>query len=636
MATYKQELKELNKGDLVGHFPCVANEIDNKEACNSSDGMAVYIHEEDGTIYYDAHCFSCKQNFSRKELVQTSMKSELDLDQNEQPKQKKRKFGKKKAEPLSLGQVKDFIKEIGYESGDYRGIKDEYSKFYGHLTKLDGKGKVIARYYPETQEGKVTGYKCRNHPKDFSHGKIGVTGSSCELSGQVKFKSGGKYVLLVGGEEDKVAAFQMLEDSKKQRGRDDLPPVAVVSPTVGETGCEKQIKAQYEWFDKFDIIVVGFDSDEAGQKAAKEIAKHLPREKVKIASWTGKDPNQMLKNKKEKQFVRDFYQAKDLVNTGIIKSSNIMDSIKEELLRPRISLPDYMRIVQENTRGGLLQGRIINIIGDTSVGKSTHVNGMEYHWIFNAPVKTGVVSLEATAGQYGLDILSLHLEKNLSWEVDGSKTVEYLDNPEVQALYQDLWMDEVGEDRFAILDERDGDIKILEHQIQTLVKQHGCGIIIIDVLSDILRGLTLEEQASHMMFQKNLIKSGVTIVNVLHTRKPPASRDGVPQKATEYDALGSSSFVQSAAINIVINRNKMCACPIERNTTYVDMPKARGGITGKAGEWYYDPETRKVYDRRQYFKDNPEKLPYGYDLDISSFDKEWYKEGGNCENWSNL
>jgi hypothetical protein len=129
-----------------------------------------------------------------------------------------------------------------------------------------------------------------------------------------------------------------------------------------------------------------------------------------------------------------------------------------------------------------------------------------------------------------------------------------------------------------------------------------------------------------MMFQKNLLKNGITIINVLHTRKPEPSQDGIPKKCTEYSAYGSGTFVQSAAINIVINRNKMAKCPIEKNSTYVDMPKCRGGITGEAGVWYYDAETRQVYDREDFFADNPELLPDGFDLTISSYDKAYYEE----------
>lgn len=500
---------------------------------------------------------------------------------------------KEKPIPLDSEFVKNFIASKGYKSNNYRGIRDEINKFFGHLTELDSDDNVKASYYPETYGGKLVGYKCRNHPKDFSHGKIGITGSMNDLSGQVKFKSPSKYVLLVGGEHDKAASYQMLLDTS-QEGFNGIP---VVSPTSGENSAAKQCAAQYEWFDQYDIIMIGLDNDAAGIKAAEEVAKVLPKEKVRIVRWSGKDPNQMLVDGKQKQFVRDFYNAKEYVSSGILTSSNgMLDKVKEELLKPRITLPPHMHKLQAAMKGGIQQGRIVNIIADTSVGKSITVNDMVYHWIFNAPEPVGVCSLEATAGQYTLDMLSIHLEKNLQWMGSGEEVLEYLDRGDVKLLYEDLLYKEDGSARWCILDERDGDIKRLEKQCERMVSQYGCKIIVIDVLTDILRGTNADSQEDHMAWQKRMVKNGVTIINVLHSRKPPANADGKLRKVTEYDAFGSGTFIQSAAINIVLNRDKMSTDSIERNTTIVDMPKCRGGITGEICKWYYDPETRKVYD----------------------------------------
>jgi len=135
-----------------------------------------------------------------------------------------------------------------------------------------------------------------------------------------------------------------------------------------------------------------------------------------------------------------------------------------------------------------------------------------------------------------------------------------------------------------------------------MVKQHGVKVVVIDVLSDLLRSLDNSEQERHMMWQKLMVKRGIIIVNVLHTRKPPSDGSGKQRKATEYDAIGSSSFVQSAHINIVFNRDKMAEDPIERNTTIVDMPKCRGGITGHAADLYYDFKTRELHDAIDYFE----------------------------------
>lgn len=632
----KEDLKE---GYFVGHKHCIASELKSAginrwgnepfEDCGSSDGAAIYEHDTDSSVTYTGFCWSCKQNFREDHIAKSSLATELGMDSLGVVTERVNFERKEKQPPLEMSQVKELIKVKGYTDQTYRGIRPETFQFFGHLAETGKDGNIKAFYYPETRDLKsVTGYKIRYLPKYFS--KTGQTGLKSDLAGQIKFKSNKTHrdVILVAGEIDLCSAYQMLRDSQIKKGQEDYAPVTVLSPTTGEGSAIKQVRAQYDFLNQFENIYLGLDNDEVGQEAMRQIAEILPKDKIKICSWTHKDPNNMLVMGKERQFLSDFYNAKPLLHSGILSSANVMAYVKEELLRPRIHLPRYMSKLQENMKGGLLQGRIINIIGDTSVGKSTHANGLVYEWIFNSPVKVGVVSLEATAGVYGLDMLSMHLGKNLSW-MEGKECLEYLETDEAKKGYDDLWIDEHGEERFAILDERDGDVHELERQMEALTKKHSCGIIIVDVLTDILRSLSNGEQADHLAFQKNLVKTGVTIVNILHTRKPPPTRDGIPQKATEYDTLGSSSFVQSSAINVVINRNKMAKCPIEKNTTYVDMPKCRGGDTGSAGEWYYDPETRSVYDRNKYFSDNPEKLPAGFDLTVSSFDKEYYDTDKN-------
>ncbi|WCO82079.1 helicase [Pseudomonas phage vB_PpS_SYP] len=481
-----------------------------------------------------------------------------------------------------------------YQGMGYRNIKDEYLRFFGHVTRKDKDGNVLSRHYPETNtKGKMAGYKCRNHPKDFTHGNVGHTGSKNQLSGQARYQGFNKYLLIVGGEEDKVAAYQMLEENRA--GKPQVAEVHVVSPTCGENTCAKQVALNRDFCDRYENIIIGMDNDDAGKKAAQAIAEVLPKEKVKIAVWSGKDPNKMLDDGKHQQFCRDFYNARPLIASGIKESSGLMDSVREELMRPRIKLPPHWHEIERATKGGFLQGRIINIIGDTSVGKTTHINDLVYYWMFHAPEKVGVVSLEMTDGQYTIDLLSLHLEKNLMWIGDGEDILNYLDRPEIKALYDDLLTHDDGRPRFSILDERDGDIKMLEKQIETLIHQHGCKIIVVDVLTDILRGMDMSAQEEHMKFQKRIVKSGVTIINVLHTRKPAGSGEGW-KMPTEYDAFGSSTFVQSAAVNIVIGRDKMSEDSIEKNRTYVDMPKCRGGETGSITSFIYDVVTRKVMD----------------------------------------
>lgn len=579
---HKERTPSLNIFDETNSFYCFG--------CGQSGDEIEFVKEYKGLTFPNAVKEVCSiLKLTKEELMESKDKEKV-----------AEKVAVENAEVMDVEEVKSLIQSTGYVSNGYRGIRDEINKFFGHLSKLDSQGNVIARYYPETNNnGKLTGYKCRNTPKDFSHGNQGITGSKSQLSGQVKFKSPAKYVLYVGGEEDKAAAFQMLKDNRKDQEFDSIP---VVSSTVGELTAAKQAAQQYDWFDQYDIIIIGMDNDEAGRIAAKKIADVLPKEKVRIATWSGKDPNQMLIDGKEKQFVRDFYNAKEFINSGISSSGDAEAGLEEFLTAPKIGLPPQLSKLQAAMRGGIKStGSVVNIIGDTSIGKSFLSDTLIYHWLFNSPRVPTIVSLERTKEELTIDLLSMHLKKNLMWFTDGHDAVDYLNQPEVQLLKNELLYNEAGEPRFFIIDEREGDIELLKRQMEKSGKVNDSRLMVIDPLTDFLRSLGTEVQENFMMWQKLQKKNGFVFINILHTRKPPTDKDGNVRKVTEYDALGSGTFIQSADVNIVINRDKMASDPIEKNTTYVDMPKCRGGITGEICALYYDAETRQQYDRDEYF-----------------------------------
>ena len=584
-------------------------------------------------IYDDTesfHCYGCGEDgdaidFIKKyeevgfKQAKETVLEILDLQDSQWGDVKRKKEGVRvtieKYEPLDKEEITKLIKDTGYVSNGYRGIRDDINKFFGHLTKLNEEGEPIRRYYPETNaDGKLTGYKCRNLPKDFSHGNIGKTGSKNQLSGQVKFKSGGKYVLVVGGEEDKAAAYQMMVDSQKDLSYN---TIAVVSPTTGELTAAKQCALNYEFLDMFENIIIGMDNDEAGRKATEAIAESLPKDKVRIVRWSGKDPNDMLLNGKQRQFMSDFWNSKPYIPEGVKTAADGFDEIMEELVKKRITLPPYMHKMQDMMGGGIIQGRILNIIADTSAGKSTHVNRMVYHWIFNSPVTPTVVSLEATAGQYMIEMLSVHIRENLRWKLTEEQFVEFLKTEEADKLKYELCYREDGSPRFFILDDRAGNIKDLEKELEMLYRKHGSKLFVIDVTTDLCRGSSEAYAEDHMNFQRNMVKNGVTIANVMHTRKPQQNADGSSRKVTEYDVLGTGSFVQSAAYNIVLNRQKLAEDDVERNTTEVDLPKCRGGKTGSAGKWYYDFSTTLVHDLDDWLESKGKIYPKQEEIDTT-------------------
>lgn len=605
-----KDVKDVKSGVLLGKFPC--------SECLSNDNLLVYIkHNEEGNEYLDGSCRSpsCKSFWTEQELKDAGV---LDED-----------FKAPKTKPV----VKTAITKPEYEAltartnhdttmldgSLYRGIKSETAKFYGHLFERDNRGNIITTYYPETKStfkgelNTLRGYKSRDLPKTFGRHNIGIVGTTNDFSGQHKFPNGSKWVLIVGGEECKLAAAQMLRDYQVQRKQDDYDRIPVVGVHVGEGSLAKICSAQYDWLDMHEEIILCMDNDEAGRKAVQEAIKVLPEGKVKVMTTSLKDCSDMLQGGKQKQFISNFYDAKPVEDAGIKSSTDAVAGVREYLLAPKITLPFQLNKIQTAMRGGIRStGAIINIVGKTSIGKTLFSDMLVYYWIFNSPLRPVIFSIERTAEELLIDMYSVHLKQNLTWFEDGHDAVDYLDRPEVQKMCEDLVANEHGEQRFFIIDERKGNVDALKKQIERAIKQYDSKLVILDVLTDVLRSLPLNEQDDFMLWEKQMKKEGVVFINICHTRKDqagtqkPKDQDGEEtfKRVDEYDIHGSSSIPQSADYNIVLNRNKNASDPIEKNTTYVDLPKARGGTTShNVLELYYDPITRQQVDREVWLQD---------------------------------
>jgi hypothetical protein len=369
------------KGDFIGHFHCVANEFENKESCNSSNALAIYLKQDDeGKDLYDGYCWSCHQSFFSEEIHNSSVGKELGVDENGVVGERKYQ-PKPKVDPLTKDEVAKLYSTVGFPTKPYRKLKPEWMKYFGFLIKYDSKNVPIQIYYPEIQDGSVSGMKIRIMPKRFN--KIGRTGMDSLLGGQIKYKSPTRRLLIVGGENDGCASWGMLKDYYDNRELSKLrksnpsanlkdinvtESVHVVWSTCGEGSLFKQLQAQYDFIDQYDEIILGLDSDKAGDKAVEKCINVLPDEKVKIARWTKNDPHEMLEKGLEGQFIRDFFNAKEYNDTGIISAADAAEGVADFLLTEKITLPTYLNKLQENMRGGIRStGAIVNIIGDTSI-----------------------------------------------------------------------------------------------------------------------------------------------------------------------------------------------------------------------------------------------------------------------------
>lgn len=597
------QLEEKYGLDLSKYGKCQCPKCAERGEDNSKDNLMVYGMDKEG-LRKGAYCWAC--NFK--------IPSAVWLEENGDFKEEDYEI----MGALFNETVHEALKErTSVDPNGYRGLRKDVTAYFGVRHEFDTtSGAITSQYYPTTTDSELTGYKRRIIPKDFSK-PLGETGKDCDLFGQHRFMhSQGKYVLLVGGELDQLSAFQMMKDYNLGRGGE-YEPIPVVSATVGESGTFKQVQKHYDWFNRFERVIICMDNDKAGVKAAEAIAKVLPKGKAFIMNMGLKDPNSYIFDKdtgkainRQKEFIAAFYQARPYTPSGVVGSGSLMDLMKAAAVVPKIPLPPFMHKVQDLMAGGIPLKVIVNLGSASGTGKSTIADECVYHWVFNSPHKVGVVTLESDCAQYGMKMLSRHIGRKLDLIADPLEKLAVLSSPEVEAAQQELFYNKDGTHRWHLVEERDGGIENLKELIMSLIIACDCKVLILDPLQDILDGMSNEEQSVFMRWMKGMVKShDVTFININHVRK---SATGGKANSTgadlhEEDFQGSSSIFKSAACNLLFTRNKEAEHELERNTTIMKMTKCRWtGLTSPAaGKYYYENSTHRMHDLNDYISHNP-------------------------------
>ena len=485
----------------------------------------------------------------------------------------------------------------------FRGLKEATTAYFGVRHEYNTEtGALVKQYYPCTEGGELSGYKVRVIPKNFD--SYGTTGKTCDPFGWFRFKQhSGKYCLITAGEIDQLSAYQMLKEYTDSKGQAEYGYIPVISSTLGESSVT-QLQDKYEWFDRFERCVICYDPDEAGEAAAEKLAKVLPRGKAYKMELVHGDTNKYLEDGKSKEWINLFFKAKKVMMTGVTGSGSLLDKMREYVSIPRITLPKFLHKLEDKLRGGFPIGYIVNLMAASGAGKSTYVDAMILHWIMHTQYKVGVVSLEASEGEYGVNIGSSFLECKINLGITVEDRLASINNNS-EAL-SELFTDEDGNDRFYIVDP---DVDTMKQKIEYLVVALGCKIIVIDPIQDIFDAMPEDQQAVFMKWQKDLVKrEKVTIVNISHSRKAPTGQKAGSRGAdlSEEDMHGHSSIYKSGGINLIISRNKEAEDNFEKNISRLKVTKARGiGFTGFAGEYYYENETHKIWDLEDYLAARP-------------------------------
>ena len=578
----------FNKAKPIRKEPCPICRRHGRD--KSGDNLVVY---ENGGKY----CFVCEKTISLSDEYREKLRI------------------KEEEEKEIVFPVTDFKKEdwdklkanLVTDPKGFRGLKKSTCDVFRVYHDFDQQtGEVTTQYYPISKQNAFSGIKVRKNPKAFR--AEGTNDSSCDLFGQAVFaKSTSKMILVAAGELDALSAFQMLESNRKP----DFPSIPVVSGTIGEVGSINQYKTNYEFLDRFEKIIFIPDQDEAGERALEKVAKSLPRDKLYIVDLPAKDPNKMLEDGRVKEFISAFWKHRHYSPAGISGSDVIYDQILEKALVAKIPFPPFLNKLNEVTGGGMVKGSIINISAGSGSGKTTLVNEIVLDMIQNRTAKVGVVSLEADAGDYGENLLGAYIQKKLQLIQSPEEKFEFIASDPVKKAAAELFKLEDGKPSFHIIDER-GDYENLQPKIEELIITCDAEVIVVDVLSDVFDGATLDFQAKWMAWEKAICKRyGVIFINVIHSRKASGGQKSASTGAvlTEEDMIGSGSQYKSASLNIILSRDKTAEDENIRNMILVHLTKNRQtGWTGCACYLMYNMQTHKLADASDVFEAKKEEV----------------------------
>ena len=232
-------------------------------SCGGSDPVAL---NKDGTAW----CFSCETRFPDYDKAC----DQLEKDSTVFPL------------PDTTSDLKTYRNNAMNEAeGNFigltdRGISAETAKKYGVKAIQQG-GKITKHLYPYYVSNEITAYKIRESNKMFTW-RGNAQGSG--LFGEQLFQAGGKYITLVEGECDAMAAYELLGSKWP-----------VVSIKNGASGAVRDVKNSLEFLESFDNVIINFDNDKQGKEAAVKVARVLSPAKAKILSLTSdfKDANDM-------------------------------------------------------------------------------------------------------------------------------------------------------------------------------------------------------------------------------------------------------------------------------------------------------------------------------------------------------
>lgn len=447
-----------------------------------------------------------------------------------------------------------------------RGLDSTTINKYKITVSTNPDSEIEAIFPRFNEEGKHVANQVRFKNKEFRCEGV-IKGAA--LFGQNLFPAGGKSITVTEGYYDAPAAFQLTGSR--------YPNVGVMSaPTA-----KKEVVDNFEYLDSFEKIVLNFDSDEPGQKAAKECAQLFAPGKVSILKLSkAKDADDYLMKGLVKEYINEWFRAPPYMPDGLQLGND--PALLTEIIKykePR-SIPYPWAGLNRKTYG-IRTSELVLLTADTGVGKTSIMKEIEYALLTHPElieenIGVGFLHLEEPKRDLAIGLMSIHKNKPYHF-------------PDVERTEQELteaYNAVLNTDRVVIWDHfGSNDIDVVLSKIRHMAAL-GCRYIMVDHLSIIVSDQSGDERKQLDEISTKIktltMNLDIAVFCVIHINRQGQVR-------------GSAGPEQVANIIVRLERDKKEMNEWRRNVTKLSVEKNRKyGRTGPAAWLFYNEVTGRL------------------------------------------
>lgn len=472
---------------------------------------------------------------------------------------------------------------------------DTCEKFGYSIGVFNGRPCHIANYHDAA--GKLVAQKLRfNDPKDFlTLGDLKAAGLfGAQLYGK------GKMIVITEGEIDALTIAEL-------QGHGKWP---VVSLPNGAAGAKKAIAKANEYLANFETVVLMFDNDEPGRKAAAECAEMLGPTRCKIATLPLKDASDMMQAGRMTELLDAMWSARPYQPDGVIFGQDLLELV----MKPVVDGVSYPWTELNNMTHGIRTGEITLLTAGISVGKSAVVREISYHLGNNLKQNIGLINLEENTQRSAIGLMGIHASKLLHLPDQRAKVTD----DEMK-----MWFHEtLGTGRYFMIEQFGAsDPGVLLNRIQYLVAGCECKWIIVDPLSALVAGM---EEGDERRIIDNLMNEFRTLVQrlnfgliLVHHLKRPATGKGHENGAEVQMSQIRSSNMIGGFSNTVIGLERDLQGDQPHMTTVRVVKNRLSGETGIAGYLAYQRDTGRLVETTPDHANNDAEPPIDFGSGIS-------------------